>query len=106
MLQQLPVPGVGRAAFPCALSDLAEAFGGDVEDRSFRGCCIAEAGAVDGAYVFAFTVENAGRVEDLHAELDLQLPERSEHPVDAAARLLAPLVRRDHQKAPLPHLGG
>src|SRR5947209_14639094 len=84
--KQFPRPGVFGFADPVAATDVAESFCQRVVDDGVAIAAIAEIGAaerVDAAIAVAH--EDAVRVEDLYAEVALELAEEPEHAIDRAA---------------------
>ena len=52
----------------------------------------------------AVAEEDAVRIEDLHAELRLELAQRAEHPIDRASRRLGLMIDGDDEEAALDHV--
>src|SRR5207302_2169239 len=87
-------------ADPMARADVAEAFRHRVVDGGVAIAAVAEIGAskrFDAAVSVAN--EDAIGVENLHAEVVLELAKESEHAIDRAAGRFAALVDRDGEKA-------
>src|ERR1700754_2154277 len=98
------MPGVGRTALPGARAHFAELLRRDVEDRRIDGGLAAERAARRRADAPAVAEEHARRIEDLDVQLPLEALQGPEHPVDAAPRLFALLVRGDDEEAPFAEL--
>src|SRR5688500_13487483 len=85
-------------------STLFRSFRGHVEHRCGQARRVAELVARHRANAALVAQEDAIGIEDLNAEVLLEVTKRGEHPIDRTSGALAALVRRDDQKTPFPQL--
>src|SRR5687768_12626305 len=95
------MPAFTGRAFPGTGADRAELLSGDIEDGRREVSGFAELLASHGANLSVLAEKDPVRVENLHAEVALELAKDAEHLVDRASRALAGLVGGDDQKTPL-----